>query len=105
MQFHTLVGILPHELEHPQPLEIDLTVWMSSVDAVVDYRKLYDDVRAALTASDHGYLETIADAICTRVFVQHERVGSARVRLRKPHVTLGGPLAYAEVVVTRERDA
>jgi hypothetical protein len=49
MRFHARVGILPHEQEIPQPLEIDLTVRLGPGPEVVDYRGLYDDVASVVT--------------------------------------------------------
>ena len=47
MRFHSRVGVLAHEREHAQPIEIDVTVWRSrqgaaNADTVLDYRRLYD---------------------------------------------------------------
>jgi dihydroneopterin aldolase len=39
-----------------------------------------------------------------RTVLEDERVRHARVAVRKPHVALPGPLAYAEVVVKQGRD-
>ena len=52
MRFHTRVGLLPHEEHVAQPLELDLTVWLSlrrvgesdSPEALLDYRHLYQMV-------------------------------------------------------------
>jgi dihydroneopterin aldolase len=103
MSFHTLIGVLPHEREHPQPLEIDLTSWVQG-DGVVDYRRLYGHVRAAIESPSLFYLEELAESIATRVLAE-KAVSRVRVAVRKPHAAVGGPLAYAEVSVTRERDA
>ena len=67
MSFHTLVGVLPHEREHPQPIEIDLTAWVRSGDDVVDYRRLYAEVRDLMESSELFYLEELADSIATRI--------------------------------------
>src|SRR5258708_29836960 len=40
MRFHVRVGVLPHERELPQPLEIDLVVRRASREPVVDYRSI-----------------------------------------------------------------
>ena len=50
MRFHAIVGILPHERELPQPLEVDVTAVVAA-DAVprLDYRTLY-----AATAQAQG---------------------------------------------------
>jgi dihydroneopterin aldolase len=100
MRFHARVGILPHEQEIAQPLEIDLTVQLSAGRDVVDYRGLYDDAASVVSAGPLHYLEEIADAVARRALAR-PRVLHARVAVRKPHVGLGGPLDYAEVVVER----
>jgi dihydroneopterin aldolase len=101
MRFHALIGVLPHEREHPQPLEVDLSAWISGSE-ILDYRALYDDVRAAVAAQPLRYLEDVAQAIATRA-LGHPAVERVRVAVRKPHVALGGPLDHAEVSITRER--
>ena len=104
MTFHTLVGVLPHEREYPQPLEIDLTAWVRPGDDVVDYRRMYAEVRDVMESAALFYLEELADSIAARILDEFvvERV---RIAVRKPHAAVGGPLGYAEVAVVRERDA
>jgi dihydroneopterin aldolase len=104
MSFHTLVGVLPHEREHAQPLEVDLTAWVRQGAGVVDYRGLYATVREATAASELFYLEELAHSIATRV-LEDPSVQRVKVSVRKPHVALGGPLGYAEVSIVREQDA
>lgn len=121
MRFHTRIGILPHEGDHPQPLEVDLTIWLSrdarqagtvtaaaadappGAEAAVDYRDLYAVVADVVSGRLH-YLEEVAAGVAERVLglAVVERV---RVAVRKPHVALPGPLAYAEVMVERARHA
>ena len=111
MRFHARVGILPHERELPQPLEVDLTVRLAAASAgspagsprdVVDYRVLYERVAAVIGGEPLLYLEEIADGIASAA-LDMAGVAHARVAVRKPHVALPGPLEYAEIVV--ERDA
>jgi dihydroneopterin aldolase len=104
MSFHTLMGVLPHEREHPQPLEIDLTAWVQPGGAVVDYRRLYAEVRDAMESPALFYLEELADSIAARILDEFS-VERVRIAVRKPHAAVGGPLEYAEVAVVRERDA
>ena len=104
MRFQVLVGILPHERVHTQPLEIDLSVTRSAEEpAVLDYRELYALTAAQLAREPWDYLEDIACSIADAA-VAVSGVTHARVAVRKPHVTLDGPLAYAEVVVERARE-
>lgn len=104
MRFHALIGILEHERTVRQPIEIDLSVRATSSGGILDYRRLYDAVERVITAGPIDYLETAADRIIRAAF-EDARVRHARVAIRKPHVALPGPLAYAEVVVRRSRDA
>ena len=107
MRFHSRVGILPHERELAQPVEVDVTVWLGparrGTAAVLDYRELYD-VTAAVLAGEPRYLEEAAEAIAGGA-LGLPRAARVRVAVRKPHVALPGPLAHAEVVVERERGA
>ena len=102
MRFHVRVGILAHERELPQPLEVDLVVDLQRGAGVVDYRGLYEDAAGVARDEPHDYLESIAERIAERALARGG-VARARVAVRKPHVGLGGPLAYAEVAVDRAR--
>ena len=104
MSFHTRIGILPHERELAQPLEVDLTAWVARGVGVVDYRKLYAAVKAATEAPELLYLEDIAEATAKGV-LEHEHVFRVRVEVRKPHAAVGGPLRHAEVAIVRQKDA
>jgi FolB domain-containing protein len=105
MRFHTLVGVLPHEEQLPQPLEIDLTVWMGTgAGSVVDYRTLYSAVAGVVEAGPVGYLEDLVGAAADAALAV-AGVSRVRVAARKPHVALPGPLAWAEVAVERDRHA
>ncbi len=99
MRFHVCVGILPHEREFPEPLEIDLRVrCVRDRKTVLDYRTLYAVVSAVLDTGPLDYLEEIAEAVLSRA-LSLESVSWARATIRKPHVLLPGPLAHAEIVV------
>lgn len=111
MRFHARVGVLPHEREHAQPVEVDLTVTLRGASAgdspslpVLDYRDLYDVAAQALAPGHVNYLEELAETIAAGALAR-PRVAAARVAVRKPHVALPGPLACAEVVVERHRPA
>lgn len=105
MRFHALVGILPHERANAQPVEIDLIVTIGDGEAVVDYRRLYDATASVINGGHIDFLEDIAGRVASAAFEVSERVTRTRVSVRKPHVSLGGPLAYAEVRIDRLRPA
>jgi FolB domain-containing protein len=104
MRFHTRVGILPHEQVNPQPLEIDLSVRRAADSpGVLDYRDLHAIVQQCVTGSAVRYLEDAARDI-VEVVMQRSGVRWVRVALRKPHVSLDGPLQYAEVALEKSVD-
>ena len=103
MRFHVRVGILPHERDLAQPLEIDLSVTRAPGSReVLDYRTLYALTAGRATREPLDYLETLGEAIADDVLAL-EGVAHVRVAVRKPHVMLEGPLRYAEIVVERSR--
>jgi dihydroneopterin aldolase len=107
MRFHARIGVLPHEREIEQPVEIDLTVWVGARPAggdVLDYRVLYGLASAAFDRGHVDFLEDVAEDVARRA-LDVPRVSRARVAVRKPHVALAGPLAYAQVLVDRDREA
>ena len=110
MRFHTRVGLLPHEQDHPQPLELDLTVWASlrragetdSPQRLLDYRDLYALVAETVGASHHRLLEGLCEKIASRTLAL-AAVERVRIAARKPHAPISGPLEYVEVVLERGR--
>ena len=74
MRFHTCVGVLPHERQHPQPLELDLTAWLSlqavgesdSPLHLLDYRDLYTVVADTVGSSPHKLLEALCEQVAER---------------------------------------
>jgi dihydroneopterin aldolase len=99
--------VLAHEATLPQPIEVDLTVWRAGgarKGTVIDYRALYDLVQNAVEAGHTPYLEQVAERVVTGALAV-AGVAGVRVAVRKPHVMLPGPLAYAEVVLERRHDA
>ena len=105
LRYSALVGILPHEREIAQPLEIDLTVWRADPARsapLLDYRLLHEAVAGRVASGAIGYLEDFAHDVCDRALAL-DGVRRVRVAVRKPHVPLGAPLDHAEVVL--ERDA
>jgi dihydroneopterin aldolase len=107
MRFHTHIGVLPHEAEIAQSIEVDISVWVvgrgGGSAGVVDYRELYDIAAKVLGEGHIKYLEDVGQRICERAL---KLTGVSRVSasVRKPHVALGGPLDYAEVEIERSQD-
>ncbi len=108
MRFHTHIGVLPHESEIAQSIEVDLSVWTGPVvgasgsEGVLDYRRLYELVAAVVSKGHIRYLEQLVDRIAEGV-LEIAEVSRVEVKARKPHVALPGPLMHAEVSLDRTR--
>lgn len=105
VRFFVRVGILPHESEHAQPLALDLITWQRPGDepwAPVDYRDLWAIANGVVSRGPLDYLENVAQQV-GEACLQRLPVERVRVVVRKPHVTLPGPLGAAEVVLELER--
>jgi 7,8-dihydroneopterin aldolase/epimerase/oxygenase len=109
MRFHARIGVLPHEAEIAQSIEVDASLWVKrhrgqlSAKDIVDYRRVYDLVAEVLTAGHIGFLEEAGERIAERA-LSLPLVERVRIAVRKPNVALPGPLAYAEVALERERE-
>ena len=106
MRFHTRIGVLPHEAEIAQSVEVDLSVGAErpqgaeGAKGIIDYRQLYDLTAEVMAQRHHLYLDDVAEQIAARA-LELTPVRRVRVAVRKPHVALPGPLSYAEVTVER----
>lgn len=110
MRFHTHVGVLAHEAEIPQTIEVDVAVEVSrsptahGAEGIVDYRDIYDSVARVAESGHVPYLEDMADSMADEIFRSAPLVLAVSIAVRKPHVSLGGPLSHAEVTIKRRRE-
>jgi dihydroneopterin aldolase len=108
MRFHACIGVLPHEAEIAQSIEVDASLWVRRRDGqlsardIVDYRRVYDMVADVVTKGHISFLEEVGELIAERA-LELPLVAKVRIAVRKPNVALPGPLAYAEVALERER--
>src|SRR5688500_14999170 len=109
MRFHMRIGVLAHEAEIAQSIEVDLSVWVSRSDraqraeGVVDYRLLYGIVAGVVDTGHMKYLEDFVERVVQKT-LEIRDVTRVKASVRKPHVALPGPLDYAEVSLDRTRD-
>lgn len=111
MAFDARHGVNDWEKEQAQRFEVDVELILRTRDAgtsdelaqTVDYRDVYDAVRRVLEGPPVDLIETLAESIARDVLAANRRARKVIVRVRKPDVQLGGPLAYAGVQVVRRR--
>ena len=103
-------GFYDHELETPQPFEVDVELTLNLQPAgidddlgkSVDYGRIYEIVRQVVESASFRLLEALAEAISHEILSEFPVV-EVGVRVRKPAVKLGGPLDYAGVEIWRRR--
>ncbi|WP_240432548.1 dihydroneopterin aldolase [Rubrobacter indicoceani] len=112
MTFSGFHGTLPAERDLGQPfvvsvaMNVDLRPAGESDDLMksVDYSKVHDAAKAVVEGEPLDLIETVAERIAARVLLEHPTVERVVVRVRKPHVRLGGTvLDGSSVEVSRTR--
>lgn len=82
--------------------DLSLAGETDEVKDTIDYVAMYDAARDIMEGQPARLLESLAQRIADCA-LQDERVESAWVRIRKPHIALPGTLDYVGVEVTRGR--
>ena len=103
-------GVLPEELDRPQPLEVDLDIDLDltrasttdDLDETIDYGAVCSIVERVITTERFALLERLAERLA-EVVVRDERVLSVTVAVRKLRPPVPQQLATAGVRLTRSR--
>ena len=105
-------GVHDWEKVETQRFEVDVELVLDvqpagledDLERTVDYSGVYQVTRQIVESTTYHLIEALAEAIAHEVLGGHERVDEVVVRVRKPDVRLGGPLAYAGVEIRRVRE-
>lgn len=111
IRLHGRHGWYDHELETPQPFEVDVELLLNlqpagvedDLERSVDYGRVYEVVRPIVESTSFRLLEALAEAISHELLANFPAVDEVGVRVRKPNVQLGGPLDHAGVEIWRRR--
>jgi dihydroneopterin aldolase len=100
-------GVEDWERESAQPFLYDLRLELAEpaadrIEDTVDYRAVVRLVGEVSDSQQFRLLEAIAAAVADAL-VERFPLERARVRVRKPQVRLGAPVAYAAATVERAR--
>jgi dihydroneopterin aldolase len=112
MVFQARHGVNDWEKAEPQRFEVDVELAVDvqpagledDIARTVDYRGVYATTRQVVESTTFNLIEALAEAIAHEILGEHAAVNEVVVRVRKPEVRLGGPLAYAGVEIRRIRD-
>ena len=106
-----IVGVYPAERGTPQPLELDVALYLDTRKAAsagslrdtVDYGRLAGELRFLLETADFRMLETAAEALCRYILAPPTEdsarapVRAVTLRLSKPEALGGAGLASLQV--------
>ena len=109
LAFEARHGVNDWEKTQAQRFEVDVELILGTRGAgtsdelaqTIDYREVYEAVRRVIEGPPVDLIETLAESIARDVLAANDRARKVVVRVRKPDVQLGGPLAYAGVEVIR----
>jgi dihydroneopterin aldolase len=115
IEVECVVGVYPHERDTPQPLRVDVDLWLDTeraakrerLRASVDYAAVTAQVRFLLTSCRFRMLETAAHALLRYLLAppalgeKRAPVARARIVLEKPEALGGAAVPSLEV----EREA
>lgn len=110
MQFYAYTGVLESERELGQRFEVDVEMSLDlqtaaesdDLDATVDYSRVFGRVREIVSGPPFLLIEALAGSIADAILAEFP-VERVVVRVRKPHVSMGGLLQSVEVELERER--
>lgn len=111
MVFQARHGVHDHEKVTPQRFEVDVELLLDLQPAgleddlarTLDYGKVYETVRAIVESTTFNLIEALAEAIAHELLADFPALDEVEIRVRKPEVKLGGPLAFAGVQIRRRR--
>ncbi len=108
LQTTALIGVLPHERDARQPLQVDLSIDVDlsragesdDLNHTVDYGAVCDQVVALIETSEFLLLERLAEAIAQLVLT-FANVEGVEVRVTKLRPPIAAIVDTTAVVVTR----
>lgn len=111
MVFQARHGYYDHEQVTPQRFEVDVELDLDlrpaglddDLTRTIDYAAVYEAVRQIVESTTFRLLEALAEAVSHEILADFAPVNGVRVRVRKPEVSLGGPLDFAGVEIRRTR--
>lgn len=92
LKTQAIIGIYDWERESRQPLifdiDMDLPIYQAAlsddINDTVDYKQVSDEIIALVTESRHELLETLCEAICQHILINHHAVQLIRLKVSKP---------------------
>jgi dihydroneopterin aldolase len=109
LEVYAYHGVLAEERERGQPFLFDVTlvahdagVRSDKLSDTVDYTDVAACIREVATTRRFNLIEALAAATADVLLTRFD-ASRARVRVRKPHVQLDGPVEFTAATVERSR--
>ena len=112
MVFLARHGVNDWEKVEEQRFEVDVELELDARPAAarddltqtVDYRGVYELTRQVIEETTLELIESLAEAVATKILAANGNVEAVVVRVRKPDVDLGGLIDSAGVEIRRTRE-
>lgn len=106
MTFFGYHGTLPAERDLGQPFVVDVAMNVDlrpagesdDLTKSVDYSRVHDAAKAIVEGDPLDLIETVAERIAASVLSEHPTVERVKVKVKKPHVSLGGTVLEGSAV-------
>ncbi|KHN46716.1 Dihydroneopterin aldolase [Glycine soja] len=109
LSFFGFHGALPEERNLGQKFLVDVDAWMD-LKAAGKSDHLSDTpmfglsiAKEILEGSPHILVESVAQKIAVTTLTNHNQISAVRVKVKKPHVAVRGPVDYLGVEIFRRR--
>mmetsp|Transcript_5250 Transcript_5250/g.13715 ORF Transcript_5250/g.13715 Transcript_5250/m.13715 type:complete len:182 (-) Transcript_5250:21-566(-) len=104
-------GVRPEEVALGQKFVVDLKIYTNLLVAgetdclteTVDYSQVYQIVKKIVEGKHRHLIESVAHGIASAILHQHSSVESVSVCVKKPQVSLMGPLDFSGIEIHRHR--
>ena len=112
MVFHGHTGVFPVEKREGQDFIVDLELRLGRIPAclsdnltdTVDYGAVFNDTLEIVEHGMDDLIERLAERIARRVLLEHPRVGSVSVTVKKPMAPVDGRFSHMAVSIERTRE-
>lgn len=104
------IGILPHEKTATQPIHVDASIEVqmnhavndADIGSVLDYRALHAVIVNECTRGHFNLLETLTDAVASRLLETFDETRRVTVKITKPRAFENAAGVAIEVIKSRE---
>ena len=111
MRFMAFHGVLPHDLQIPQPFEVDVEMGLDlraagkadDLRQTVNYAEVYDVVSTVLTVTRKYLIEALAEEIADDLLRDFDVLRWVRVTVHKPIAPIDGIFSDVGVTILRRR--